>query len=298
MDIRALVQFLEVARQKNFTRAAEKLFLAQPTLTKTVKNLERELGVPLFERRGQHIELTDYGMQLERVATPLVNEFLNIPDYIKDVKNLHSGTISVAATPMLSTLYLADFIPQFYRDHPSIGLKLFESNTYAIIDDVMNGVCDVGLCMNCKALLENDQLNVYPILQKEVVALIHESNPFSQKKNIFIRELKEEKINFYSSGHAIKDEIFQRCEAEGFSPNVNFSSSSSIFLIRLTEANNGITILPKPFLRTCKSPTTKAIPFAPSFPWNCSLIIRRSRYIPFIMKTFVDYVCDSFKTIG
>lgn len=297
MDIRSLTQFLEIAKQKSYTRAAEKLYLAQPTLTKSVKNLESELGVPLFQRCGQRIELTDYGRQLEQVATPLVNEFLNIPEYVKNTKSHCYGTISVAVTPMLATLYLVDFIPEFYRKYPDIGLKLVESSSYAIIDDVVNNVCDVGLCMNCKAILESDQLNVYPILNKEVVALIHDSNPLSKRESLHIRELRNEKINFYASGHAIKDEVFQRCEAEGFSPNVNFMSSSTIFLIRLTEANNGITILPKPFLRTYNSTSTKAVPFDPDFPWKCSLITRRNRYIPLSVQMFVDHVCSSFKEI-
>lgn len=102
MDIRSLIQFLQIAKEGSYTKAAASLYLAQPTLTKTVQKMEQELGVPLFCKVGQRIQLTDYGCRLEKIATPLVNEFLQIPEWVKDTESISRGTVSISVTPMIS----------------------------------------------------------------------------------------------------------------------------------------------------------------------------------------------------
>ena len=238
MDIRSLLQFLQVAKDGSYTKAAAALYLVQPTLSKTIHNLEYELGVPLFQKGRQHIELTDYGRKLVEIATPIVNDFQNIPQWLHAEDDLCSGSISIGATPMLASLYLASIISRFCGDYPLAELKLHERST----------------------------LDIYPIFTKEIVALIPKSSPLSARDSIKMADLREEKLNIYTHGHAIKDAIYSRCKDAGFLPTVNFTSNTTQLLIRLSDLGSGITILPKPFLFPAEYPNLATVPFDPVFP--------------------------------
>ena len=248
MDIRALLQFLQIAKDGSFTRAAANLYLAQPTLSKTVHNLEEELGVPLFQKNRQQAELTDYGIKLVELATPIVNDFQSIPTWLHDVEDHPKGDVHVGVTPMVAGLYLISQINPFCTAHPNINLRFSERGSNDIRAMVEASQCDVGFCMESDAVYASGLLDVYSLFSKEIVALIPYSDPLSQQKQVRIADLRQEKFNFYTEGHAIKHAIFRRCQEAGFTPQINFVSGNSSILINLSEHGSGITILPKPFL--------------------------------------------------
>lgn len=298
MDIRSLIQFLQIAKEGSYTKAAASLYLAQPTLTKTVQKMEQELGVPLFCKVGQRIQLTDYGCRLEKIATPLVNEFLQIPEWVKDTESISRGTVSISVTPMISSLYLVYDITDFCKLHQSIELKLHECSSDEVIKTVYDGLCDFGLCMDCESIYTSQSFEVLPLFTKEIVALVPNENPLSQRAGLSMEDLRNEKINFFANGHAITHAIYKRCKDAGFSPNVNLSSSNSIFLIKLSESGNGITILPKPYLNAHEYQNVTPLSFIPAFPWKCVLISRKDRYQSYAVRRFQDYVLNSFLQIS
>lgn len=298
MDIRSLMQFLQIAKEGSYTKAAASLYLVQPTLSKTIQNMEQELGVRLFQKNGQRIELTDYGKRLVEIAAPIVNQFQQIPTWLKEAEELESGEVSIGVTPMLAGLYLVSYITEFCRSYPRIELKLYERATYEVKEAVLRCECDVGLCMLCAEVQNCNLLEIHPLFKKEVVVLIHRDNPLSRRRSISMGALRHEKFNFYASGHALKDEIYLRCTEAGFSPDINFVSGNAVFLIRLSETGNGITILPRPFLTLHDCCSLRAIPFEPAFPWECCLITRRDRYQPFVVKRFMDYIIKEFRSLS
>ena len=297
MDIRSLIQFLQIAKDGSYTKAAASLYLVQPTLSKTIQNMEQELGVRLFQKDGQKIELTEYGKRLVEIATPIINQFQQIPTWLHDIEDLASGSLSIGSTPILAGLYLVTYITEFCRLYPRIELKLVERGTYESKDAVLRSECDIGFCMLCPEVRNCSMLDVIPLFRKEVVVMIHKDNPLGEMKSISMRDLRHEKFNFYASGHAIKDEIYLRCTEAGFSPNINFVSGNAAFLIRLSEMGNGITILPKPFLTQYDYQNLSAIPFEPTFPWECCLITKKGRYQPFAIRQFIDHIVKGFKTV-
>ena len=85
MDIRVLKYFVQVAKSRNFTRAAEQLYISQPALSKMIKKLEAELGVSLFDVRPSGVNLTDYGQELYRRALPLIAEFDSLTNFVEEL---------------------------------------------------------------------------------------------------------------------------------------------------------------------------------------------------------------------
>ena len=297
MDIRSLTQFLQIAKDGSYTQAAATLYLAQPTLSKTVQNLEQELGVALFHKDGQRVILTEHGEKLVEVATPIVNDFHQIPGWVcRDKDDLH-GCVNLAVTPILASVYLVEGISLFSREYPEIELKMYEHGTYDVRNMVLRGECDVGLCMSCEKIDSAHTLDVYPILHEEIVVLIHQDDPLSQQESITMEQLQSRKFNLYTAGHALLNEIYRRCRRAGFSPDVNFYSGNATFLSRLSEMGNGITILPRPFVGTIPLNGLKAIPFSPSFPWECCMITKHGRYRSGTVKRFMSVITAFFQQI-
>ena len=297
MDIRSLIQFLTIEEEGSYTKAAQKLFLTQPTLTKTIQNLEQELGVQLFQKNGQHLELTEFGVELKNSALPLVNEFRCIPQRVKSVKEKNTGAVAISTTPMLAGLYLVKFMPAFCENYPLVKLKVVEGGTYDVIDAVLKNEVDVGLCMYTDSLTKFPELEIYPVLSDDIVAVTHENYPLAEKKTIRMEDLRHEKINSYAAGHAVQEEIVRRCTEQGFLPMVNFSSDNTNFLVELSRAGNGITILPKPFLTVSNCSKLRVLSFDPPFPWRCNMILKKNRYHTHVVNSFVAYTLEAFKKL-
>lgn len=145
MELRVLNYFLAVAREENFTKAASQLHLTQPTLSRQIADLERELGVKLFVRSNHNIILTEDGMILKRRA----QEILSLADKTKrdfmQKEETLSGTISIGSGEFRSTEYLAKIIAEFRRKYPNVKYEIYSGNANNIRDYIERGLLDIGL---------------------------------------------------------------------------------------------------------------------------------------------------------
>ena len=145
MELRVLNYFLAVAREENFTKAAQQLHLTQPTLSRQIADLEQELGVKLFIRSNHNIILTEEGMILKRRA----QEILSLADKTKrdfmQKEEALSGTISIGSGEFRSTEYLAKIIAQFRKQYPNVKYEIDSGIASNIRDYIERGFLDIGL---------------------------------------------------------------------------------------------------------------------------------------------------------
>lgn len=145
MELRVLHYFLAVAREENFTKAANMLHVTQPTLSRQIADLEQELGVKLFVRSNHNIILTEDGMILKRRA----QEILSLADKTKrdflQKDEAPSGTISIGSGEFRSTEYLAKIIAEFRRKYPNVNYEIYSGNANNIRDYIERGFLDIGL---------------------------------------------------------------------------------------------------------------------------------------------------------
>lgn len=147
MELRVLSYFLAVAREENFTRAAEQLHVTQPTLSRQIAELEDELGVKLFVRSNHSIRLTEDGMILKRRAQELLSlADKTRRDFLSKEKHLE-GTIAIGSGEFMSTRILTDCIAAFRRLHPLVRYEVYSGNTGNIRDSIERGLLDMGLIL-------------------------------------------------------------------------------------------------------------------------------------------------------
>ena len=187
MELRVLNYFLAVAREENFTRAAEQLHVTQPTLSRQIADLEAELGVKLFTRSNHSITLTEDGMLLKRRA----QEILALADktrrdFLNKEENLE-GTILIGSGEFLSTRILTDCIAAFRRKYPRIRYEIYTGNAVNIKDGIERGLLDMGL------MTEPIDIRKYEFISMPVKeqwgALVREESPLAEKKFITPEDL-------------------------------------------------------------------------------------------------------------
>lgn len=132
-----------IAKEKSFSKAAQILFIAQPSLSLMVKNLEAELGVPLFDRSSKPIRLTEAGEEYIRATEQIKGIERTFREYILMLNNLETGSLRIGSNQLLSTLVLPKYISKFMQSYPNIHLKLMDANSTSLENAINNGVLDL-----------------------------------------------------------------------------------------------------------------------------------------------------------
>ena len=187
MELRVLNYFLVIAREENFTRAAEQLHVTQPTLSRQIADLEAELGVKLFYRSNHNIILTEDGMLLKRRA----QEILSLADrtkrdFLSKGENLE-GTIAIGCGEFLSTRILTDCIAAFRRIYPAVRYELYSGDAGNIKDSIERGLLDIGLMAEPIDIRKYEFLSM-PI-REQWGALVRTDSPLAAKKTIRPKDL-------------------------------------------------------------------------------------------------------------
>ena len=187
MELRVLNYFLAIAREENFTKAAQQLHITQPTLSRQIAQLEEELGVDLFVRSNHNIILTEDGMILKRRA----QEILSLADktkrdFLHEDENLE-GVISIGSGEFLSTRCLTDCIAQFRRKHPLVRYEFYSGNAGNIRDQIERGLLDVGLMSEPIDIRKYEFISM-PI-KEEWGAFVREDSPLIDKDFIAPQDL-------------------------------------------------------------------------------------------------------------
>ena len=182
MDLRVLNYFLAVAREENFTRAAQMLHVTQPTLSRQIAQLEEELGVELFTRSNHNIILTEDGMILKhRAQEMLALAEKTRQDLMHRAEDL-TGKISIGSGEFQSTRFLAQIITSFSQQHPHVQYEIYSGNAENIHDYIERGLLDIGLMTEPVDIRKYDFISM-PVKERWGVWVCSDSG-FAQKERI------------------------------------------------------------------------------------------------------------------
>lgn len=188
MELRVLNYFLAVAREENFTKAANVLHITQPTLSRQISDLEDELGVKLFIRSSHNIILTEEGMMLKRRAQEMLSLAEKTKrDFLQKDEQL-TGTVSIGSGEFRSTKYLAKIISRFSEKHPGVRYEIYSGNAGNIRDYIERGFLDVGLMSEPIDMRKYNFINMPGKEQWGV--FVQEDSPLFKNETVSPEELK------------------------------------------------------------------------------------------------------------
>ena len=187
MELRVLNYFLAIAREENFTKAAQQLHVTQPTLSRQIAQLEEELGVELFVRSNHNIILTEDGMILKRRAQELLSLADKTKrDFLHKEENL-AGTISIGSGEFQSTRCLTDCVAAFREKYPLVKYEFYSGNAGNIRDNIERGLLDIGLMSEPIDIRKYDFVSM-PVKEQWGVLVRHDS-PLAEKDIVTPQDL-------------------------------------------------------------------------------------------------------------
>ena len=243
MTITQLKYVLAVAEYKNFTLAAEKCFVTQPTLSMQIQKIEEELSIQIFDRSKKPIQLTDIGQKIVNQAKNIVNEADRIQDIVEQQKGFIGGEFKLGIIPTIMPTLLPMFLNNFIKKYPKVKLIIEELNTDEIITKLNNGHLDAAIAAT--PLME-EKIKEIVLYFEPFVAYIPESHHHFQKEEIDISDLNLNEILLLQDGHCFRDGILNLCKNTPREEKGNFRIESGSFetLIKLADEGLGTTLLP------------------------------------------------------
>jgi len=243
MTITQLQYVLAVAEHKNFTLAAEKCFVTQPTLSMQIQKIEEELNILIFDRSKKPIQLTAIGQKIVEQAKNIVNEAGKIKDIVEYQKGFIGGEFRLGIIPTIMPTLLPMFLNNFIKKYPKIKLIIEELNTDEIILRLKNGHLDAAIAATP---LEDEKIKEIVLYYEPFVAYIPANYAISHKNEIEVSDLNLDDILLLQDGHCFRDGILNLCKNQDITTRNSFQLESGSFetLIKLADEGLGTTLLP------------------------------------------------------
>lgn len=180
MELRHIRYFLAVAEEMNFSRAAEKLCIAQPPLSRQIMDLEKELGVILFNRKNHTVSLTDEGVLFKQYAIQVLELVDHSTSEVRGLRHGLQGMINLGTVEGNAPRILAEWIAGFHNENPHVQYTLWNGNSDDVVQRVMNGLCEIAVIMEPH---NGVGINSIPIYSEKWIAIIPQKHPILKNKN-------------------------------------------------------------------------------------------------------------------
>lgn len=276
MQLQQLVYFLAVARTRHFTRAAELTHVAQPSLSKQIHCLERELGSDLFHRARGNVTLTPAGEALVPFAKRILADVETARLEVHELAELRRGRLRLGATPSLCTGPLAHALACFRERYPGIQLVIDESGSRDLVRQLAEGAIDLAM-ITSPVHRGDPTLDTVPILREQLTVAVPRSMDLGMD-SFGIEDLRDRPLVMFREGYDLRSMTLAACHRAGFEPSFAIEGGEMDAVLTFVEAGLGIAVVPSMVLE--HRPKLRAVPFAPPVPIRIIALAHRTDVRP------------------
>jgi len=243
IELRHLRYFLAVAKTLHFSKAAQRLGIAQPPLSQQIKRLEQLVGHRLFDRTTRGVKLTLAGQLLADRARSTLEKVHDDLEQVRRLGRGEEGTLTVGFSGSVMFTELPAAIESYRRSYPKVELRLRELTTHAQIPALLDGTLDLAF-MRDGDPAEGIELSM--VLKEPYVAVLPEVHPLARKRSLRVGDLRNEPFIFFARrmGPLAFDRTMACCERSGFRPNIVQEAPQWPTLVRLVAAGLGVSLAP------------------------------------------------------
>jgi len=276
VQLQQLVYFLAVERTRHFTRAAEQVHVAQPSLSKQIQNLEAELGSELFVRARGNVSLTPAGEVLMPLAKRILADVETARLQVHELAELRTGRLRLGATPSLCTGLVADALAGFRSTYLGIELIVDESGSRDLVRQIAEGGLDLAVITS--PLQRSDPvLDTVAILREELtVAVPRDAEP--DLGSIRVADLEHRALVMFRDGYDLRTMTLAECQRAGFTPRFAIEGGEMDAVLSFVEAGLGVAVVPSMVLPS--RPKLRGVPFAAPVPTRTIALAHRSDVRP------------------
>ena len=208
MTLTELRYIVAVARERHFGRAAEACFVSQPTLSVSIKKLEEELDVKIFERGANEVSVTPLGEEIVRQAQMVIEQAAAIKESAKRGKDPVSGPLRLGVIYTIGPYLLPDLVRQAIEHVPQMPLMLQENFTAKLLEMLRTGELD---CAIMAEPFPDTGLAVAPLYDEPFMAAVPKLHPLAKRRSISTEELRNETMLLLGTGHCFRDHVLEVC---------------------------------------------------------------------------------------
>jgi LysR family cyn operon transcriptional activator len=286
---RSIRYLLAVAEHRSFTRAAEVLYVSQPTLSQQIKQLEDQLNVQLLDRSGRHVRLTAAGEVYLHHARRALGELDTASRAIHELQDLSRGSLRLGMTPI--TDYLATpLLNQFVSRYPGISISTLEMPQDAIVASLAEDQVDIGIAFNSTLSTEgsSEEIDSHILFVETLSLTVGDKHHLAgQPGPVSKHALEQEALVLLNTDYANRRHIDQFCRDHGIVPNITMEATSLSVIIEVVRHGKLASVLPNTI--ACAHHGLHAIPLLPELPHHTiSLICRKGAHKSPACKAFAD----------
>jgi len=245
MNLQQLEYIVAVDTCRHFAKAAETCFVTQATLSMMIKKLEQELELVLFDRSKQPVLPTEAGKTIIEQARLVLKETALISQLSKDLKTGIQGELRLGIIPTLAPYLLPLFLSGFLKKHPAVKLKILEQTTDQLLHLLAADKLDVAILATP---LHNKSFKEIPLFYEEFKVFVASNKPEWKKKYLLPEDIDVTRLWLLEEGHCLRAQTLNLCELQrrqAAAHNLDYETGSIESLLKITEINDGITIIPE-----------------------------------------------------
>jgi DNA-binding transcriptional LysR family regulator len=240
LELAQLEAFIQVAHHRSFSRAADALFLTQPSVTARIQSLERELGERLFERTGRQVTLTDAGRAFMPHAQRALTSVQEGTEAIEAVRHGEIGSVRLGASSSIGTYALPVILKRFRDERPRIHISLSTGTSEDIIERLLGGEIHVAVCR----LSQHPELRSTHLFNDDLALVVPKDHPFARREKVTLAEAGREPFLFFERSSSYHGMIYGMFLRGGVVPESVMELDSMETTKHMVEAGLGIAMLP------------------------------------------------------
>jgi DNA-binding transcriptional LysR family regulator len=276
MELRTLRVFVEVVRQGGFTQAAKKVFATQSTVSKAIKHLEDEIGVPLLDRIGHRSNLTAAGEIVYQRALRMLAERNDLMTELDELRGLKRGTLRLGLPPVGSSTLFAPLFAAYHKRYPGVEIRLVEHGGERLEELLLSGEIELAASL----LPVSDTMEWQSVRREPLTVLLSTNDELSRGRSVGLPAVKHLPFILFETGFALNRIILDACHRHGFEPNIVARSSQIDFIVELAAAGLGAAFLPRMIAERRKLPSvSRVLLVEPDTDWHIAMVWRRGAYL-------------------
>jgi DNA-binding transcriptional LysR family regulator len=288
--------FVRVAELRHFTRAAEELAVAQPSLSQQVRKLERELGFDLFERGRPGVRLTGEGEAFLPYARAVLERLAEAATAADEIRGAERGRVILGVSPIAGARLLPILLRAVRAQLPSLVVETREAGLERLLELLERGEVDITMVLLPAA---DPELFCAEALAEDLVAVLPAEHPLAARDAVEVAELRGERLVLLTGEYGLRRRIEEECERAGFGPSVACESGEIGIIQGLVEAGLGLTILPESAVRSDLATFVRPLLSHGDRPQRrIGLAIRRDRYVPRAARRVFELAQELFTGSG
>ncbi|SHN24023.1 LysR family transcriptional regulator [Gracilibacillus kekensis] len=293
MELKQLEYFIVLCQELHFTRAAEKLGIAQPSLSQQMALLEHEVGMPLFDRIGKKNILTDAGKTLLDHSYNVFHEISQARAAISELQGLERGTLKIGSLLTVVNYLLPPTVIGFHNAYPNVELSVQGLRTGDIHKGLLQNELDLGITF---LPIEHEDLVSIPIYEENLALAAPIDHPLAHKESVTLQILNDTPSILLPDTYFLRQVINEQCHSINFTPKPVLEMTTMESIILMVSKGVGVTILPKAYLDYIDNNKIKTIPIQdPVITTQIGIAYRKNKHLCAASRVFMEQLITTVK---